>query len=234
MHRGQLGIKPSLGIITFDFAHLKTEQVVESLLKEEGIGEITIFALPFKERKERKIIFSHRPDQSKAMYTLDLAKKYDLNFVRWDGYQEIKRCDYYLVAGAGLIPSESIQGKKIINAHPGIIPSVRGLDAFKWAIYEGIELGVTLHFIDGDVDCGEIISIEKTPVYTDDNIKTLAKRHYDLEVAMISNFMRFLEKKSKISMPQRDVHMRMPAQIEKEMLDKFSSYKERYAKAFSV
>ena len=67
--------------------------------------------------------------------------------------------------GAGILSKECVENKKIINSHPGIIPASRGLDSFKWAIYENKPLGVSLHCIDKEVDSGEIISIIPTTVY---------------------------------------------------------------------
>ena len=43
-------------------------------------------------------------------------------------------------------------GKPIVNAHPGIIPLTRGLDSLKWAIYQNVPIGNTLHLIDNEVD----------------------------------------------------------------------------------
>ena len=41
-----------------------------------------------------------------------------------------KGCDYYIVAGAGILSKECLKGKRVLNGHPGIIPLVKGLDAF--------------------------------------------------------------------------------------------------------
>lgn len=41
-----------------------------------------------------------------------------------------------------------IQKYRIINAHPGYIPVVRGLDSLKWAIVEGLPIGVTTHLLE--------------------------------------------------------------------------------------
>ena len=53
-----------IGIITYDYKHLKTEQVVNNLIFNEGISEIKIFALPFLNRKKREVLFEHRPNQA--------------------------------------------------------------------------------------------------------------------------------------------------------------------------
>ena len=62
-----------------------------------------------------------------------------------------------LICGAGIIPQDIVKRYTIINAHPGYIPYVRGLDAFKWAIWEGKPIGVTTHLIGDMIDCGQVI-----------------------------------------------------------------------------
>ena len=114
----------SVGIFTYDFFHLKTEQIVHKLLRNGwGGGRITLFALPFSQRPQRQVLIPHRPNQVDSITTEDLALANNISFVRYDGKSELD--------GAGLLPSKIVKNKKIINCHPGIIPSARGLDSFK-------------------------------------------------------------------------------------------------------
>ncbi|WP_213939099.1 formyltransferase family protein [Pseudomonas sp. dw_612] len=48
-------------------------------------------------------------------------------------------------------------GMGIINVHPGILPEVRGNNPYAWAVLEGAQQGVTVHFIDKGVDTGPIL-----------------------------------------------------------------------------
>merc|ERR1711916_53911 len=96
------------------------------------------------------------------------------------GYQS--QDSYLVVGGAGIIKTEYTSKHKIINSHPGLIPSSRGLDAFKWAIYNNITPGITIHQIDENIDMGKIIHHEKTPIFETDDLKTLAQRHYRNEI----------------------------------------------------
>ncbi len=221
----------SVGIITYDYFHLKTEQVVHKLLRKREIAEIKIFALPFKKRGKKVVLIPHRPDQTNAITTEDLANKNGFEFIRWDGVSELVECNYYIITGAGILPTNVIKDKKIINAHPGIIPYVRGLDSFKWSIYEDSELGVTLHFIDEGIDTGEIITIEKTPIYDGDSLATLARRHYELEIDLISDYLFYINNPTILSFPHKDapLHKRMPAEIEAKMVRQFDDYKEKHA-----
>ena len=96
----------------------------------------------------------------------------------------------FIITGAIILDKEIIGNKKIINVHPGIIPTTRGLDSFKWAIYNLDPLGITLHYIDQRVDSGEVLRVFNTPVYLSDTLQTLARRHY----IYLSNFYKYLKK----------------------------------------
>ena len=98
--------------------------------------------------------------------------------------------DLFVIGGAGIIDIAFAKGKPIVNAHPGIIPLTRGLDSFKWAIYNNDPVGNTLHLIDNEVDKGEILQIQYTPVFSSDSLQTLARRHYEYEIDMLANVSR--------------------------------------------
>lgn len=222
-----------IGIITYAFPHLKTEQLILSLL-QDGVSpkQITVFALPFKERKHRDVFIFHRPEQSNAVDSQTLCTAFGIDYVKCISDTDINNsCDIYLVGGAGILSEASLEGKTVINAHPGIIPAARGLDSFKWSILNFVPLGVTLHYIDKNVDMGEVISVVETPVFITDSLETLARRHYETEIKVLASFEKYLSqpvnKFSNIS--SRDATMRMPFDTEVRMARMFDEYKERFA-----
>tara|TARA_B100001989_G_C24524755_1_gene457986 strand:+ start:390 stop:521 length:132 start_codon:yes stop_codon:yes gene_type:complete len=40
-----------------------------------------------------------------------------------------------VVGGAGILSDSLVKNFKVVNAHPGLITTTRGLDSFKWAFY---------------------------------------------------------------------------------------------------
>jgi len=215
-----------VGLICYDYAHLKTEQITTALCRNPLIKDVILFALPFKKRPDRVVFFPHRPDQTRAVTTDQLVANDKVSFKLWDGQSALEECDVFLITGAGIINPEFANGKPIVNAHPGIIPMSRGLDSFKWAIYDGDEIGNTLHLIDAEVDKGQIIAIEKTVVYEGDSIETLARRHYENEIYLLSNFHLFLDQRIEPTHPEKEAHMRMSSGVEAEMLRRFDDWKE--------
>lgn len=44
-----------------------------------------------------------------------------------------------------------------LNAHPGLLPEVRGSASVAWAIHKDIPIGATCHFIEAGIDTGPIV-----------------------------------------------------------------------------
>ena len=66
---------------------------------------------------------------------------------------------------------------KIINIHPALLPSFKGLDAQGQAVDYGVKVaGCTVHFVDEGTDTGPIILQKVVPVMDDDTEETLAAR----------------------------------------------------------
>jgi phosphoribosylglycinamide formyltransferase-1 len=66
---------------------------------------------------------------------------------------------------------------RIVNIHPSLLPSFRGLAAQTQAFEYGVKwTGATVHFVDAGVDTGPIILQAAVPVRDDDTPETLAAR----------------------------------------------------------
>ncbi len=220
-----------VGIITYDCAHLKTEQLVFRYVQNEKISEINLYAIPFIPRTKRAVIIPHRPDMTRSIPTESLAKLSKVKFQRWNGRDSISGSnDIFVIGGAGILDTAFANDKPVVNAHPGIIPITRGLDSFKWAIYNNNPLGNTLHLIDNEIDRGKILQIEYTPVFSSDSLETLARRHYELEINMLANVLEVIDSQVIPSDIEEPATMRMKAEVEAEMIKKFHDWKQRFIK----
>jgi len=66
---------------------------------------------------------------------------------------------------------------RMMNIHPALLPSFKGLDAQKQALDYGVRLsGCTVHFVDGGIDTGPIIIQRAVPVLSGDTQETLSSR----------------------------------------------------------
>jgi phosphoribosylglycinamide formyltransferase 1 len=66
---------------------------------------------------------------------------------------------------------------RMLNIHPSLLPSFRGLDPHGQALAAGVKIsGATVHFVTPDMDAGPIVAQAAVPVRDDDSAQTLAAR----------------------------------------------------------
>lgn len=66
---------------------------------------------------------------------------------------------------------------RILNIHPSLLPSFKGLNAQKQALDAGVKIsGCTVHFVDTAVDNGPIVLQKCVPIFDSDNETSLSKR----------------------------------------------------------
>ena len=72
--------------------------------------------------------------------------------------------------------------QKILNIHPSLLPSFKGIQGIKDAFTYGVKVtGATVHFIDGKMDHGPIILQEAVNVRENDTPETIAEKIHKIE-----------------------------------------------------
>jgi len=61
----------------------------------------------------------------------------------------------------------------MLNSHPGLLPEVRGSASPAWSVYHDIPIGATCHFIDPNIDTGDIVLRREIPVHRGDTYENL-------------------------------------------------------------
>lgn len=95
---------------------------------------------------------------------------------------ELRKREVELVCLAGymrLLSSNFVRAfrNRILNIHPSLLPSFKGLHAQEQAIEYGVKVsGCTVHFVDEHLDHGAIILQKAVEVKEDDTPETLSKR----------------------------------------------------------
>ena len=85
--------------------------------------------------------------------------------------------------------------RKIINIHPSILPSFRGLNAVKKAIEKKVKYtGCTIHYVDKGVDTGDIIDQRIVKILKTDDEEKLAKKILKEEHILYIKVIESLEK----------------------------------------
>lgn len=140
---------------------------------------------------EISVVFSNKEDAK----GLDYAKKENIEVIvipskDYNNRQEydkkiveaLKPYNIDLICLAGymrIVTHKLIKAyeNKIINIHPALLPSFKGLHAQKQALEYGVKYsGCTVHFVDDGMDSGAIILQKIVEVYDDDTEDTLSER----------------------------------------------------------
>jgi phosphoribosylglycinamide formyltransferase 1 len=115
------------------------------------------------------------------------------NFFRGNAYTDVLKqagIDFIVLAGfLWKIPDALIQAYpgKIINIHPALLPNYGGKGMYGNFVHEAViaagekESGITIHYVDGHYDNGDIIFQARCAISENDTPATLANRIHQLE-----------------------------------------------------
>lgn len=113
--------------------------------------------------------FESRQKYDKELLALLKNEKIDL----------IVMAGYLLLVGQEIIKEFS---NRIINVHPALLPSFKGIHGIKDAFDYRVKVtGVTVHFVEEELDAGPIISQEAVIITEDDTIETLEEKIHKIE-----------------------------------------------------
>ena len=100
-------------------------------------------------------------------------------------------------------PILSIPRLGCINFHPGPLPKYGGSNGWVWAIINGeIEYGVTFHYMEGKIDTGNIIGLERFPVEKDETGLSLLIKCYKYGAVLFKKTLRNILEGTIVSVPQ--------------------------------
>ena len=67
--------------------------------------------------------------------------------------------------------------RRIVNIHPSLLPRFPGLEAWEQAVVAGEKVtGCTVHYVDEQIDHGDVIAQREVPILPDDTPETLHAR----------------------------------------------------------
>ena len=100
---------------------------------------------------------------------------------------EVYQVDLIILAGyMRVIKNPSAFPAPMINVHPSLLPKYKGLHAVEQAINAGETVtGCTVHYVNEDLDGGEIIMQGEVPILPDDDIQSLTKAIQRKEYAIL-------------------------------------------------
>ena len=132
--------------------------------------------------KHEVVLMIHNTKQCGAVKR---AAKYGIPHVRVPHKDEDKMIDLFrvwrvdLIILAGymrVIKNPSKFPAPMINVHPSLLPKYKGLHAVEQAMEAGEQkTGCTVHYVNEELDGGEIIMQGEVPILPDDDIQSLTK-----------------------------------------------------------
>jgi formyltetrahydrofolate-dependent phosphoribosylglycinamide formyltransferase len=116
----------------------------------------------------------------------------------WVEHLQRARVDILCLTGMMQLVKEpvlSAYAGKIVNVHPSLLPEYKGKDAVQQALAAGKKMtGATLHWVNSEVDGGEVISQREVAVVTGDDVESLHSRIKTEEIELLWEFLTGLTK----------------------------------------
>lgn len=107
---------------------------------------------------------------------VQIHRRVDINSDEFTKFVKDNNIDIVILAWwPDILKKKIIESAKIgfINLHTSFLPYNQGKHPYYWAIVEGTDFGVTLHFVDEGIDSGPILFQKKIPVDITDTGETL-------------------------------------------------------------
>ena len=120
--------------------------------------------------------------QFSEKYGVDYLHQVKINSVEFLEQAKTYDCDLFVSMSFNQIFKNEIINlpkHKTINCHAGKLPFYRGRNILNWAlINDEKEFGITVHYVDGGIDTGDIILQRVFPISDKDNYSTLLEVAY--------------------------------------------------------
>ena len=100
---------------------------------------------------------------------------------------KVWRVDLIVLAGyMRIIKNPAAFPAPMINVHPSLLPKYRGLNVVEKAMDAGEEYtGCTVHYVNEELDAGEIILQKEVPILPDDDVESLTKAIQRMEYSIL-------------------------------------------------
>lgn len=160
-----------------------------------------------KIRAEVALLFSDNPQAA----AIEKAKRFKIevlvlppkNFPSKEAFEKEavrilqgKGIDYILLAGyMRILGLDLIRAfsQRIVNVHPALLPAFKGPQAIRDAYEYGARVtGVTVHFVDEQVDHGPIILQKEVPIKPGSSLETLEKKIHRVEYKLYPRAVKLL------------------------------------------
>jgi len=114
----------------------------------------------------------------------------------------------------------------VVNSHPGYLPDVKGNNPYIWAIIHDLPQGCSIHFIDENVDTGDVILRQKIDIKLYRSYQQLLQKINDLCADLMLKAVQQIENKSYVKIPQSKLEFENPDHVDREFFAASSEVKK--------
>jgi len=119
-------------------------------------------------------VLDHKKFSSREEYDKEIIKeleKHNINLITLAGFMRLLS-PYFIKKYRG----------KIMNIHPSLLPAFKGTHGIRDAFNAGVDkTGVTVHFVDEELDHGPIVMQKEVSVEKTDTLETLEEKIHKVE-----------------------------------------------------
>lgn len=159
------------------------QAIAENVKREEVKAKIALMvcdnpaALALERAKKlgiKSLLIERKNFKTKDEFEAEIIKNLEK-----ENIELICLAGYMRLVGPGLLRKYH---HKILNIHPAILPSFKGTEGIKEALDCGVKVtGVTVHFVDQEMDHGPIILQQSLEIKDNDTEESLAPRIHEIE-----------------------------------------------------
>lgn len=112
--------------------------------------------------------------------------------------------DLVVLGGTRILrpPVLAIPSRGTVNAHPGLLPQLRGSSSVAWALYKDLPVGSTVHYVDEGIDTGPILLRRRLPVRRGERYEQIVRRVLTLSGELVAEALVLVERGTVQSRPQ--------------------------------
>tara|TARA_B100001250_G_scaffold99160_1_gene83346 strand:+ start:5974 stop:6675 length:702 start_codon:yes stop_codon:yes gene_type:complete len=223
-------------LFAYNFPHQKTIDVIHRVY-QAGFSIALILAADYVFIKSPISVFKFNKPKS-ISHPEKIAKQYNIPFfvLNHNSEQSIfllkkHKINLGIIGGARILKDDVIQILKygILNFHPGILPYIRGLDSILWSIEKEYPIGVTAHLINKKIDAGFLVCQQIISISSEDDIYSLYKKNYELQLELIPISLNLILEKNKFKvLAMGEYNQKMSCSQQLDLKGKVTQYINKY------
>lgn len=104
------------------------------------------------------------------------------------------RPDLLVLGGTRIVSPDllAIPPRGTVNAHPGLLPWLRGSSSVGWALYKDLPLGASVHFVEPAIDTGPVILKRRLAVHRGQRYEAVERAMLTLAGALMAEALALL------------------------------------------